>query len=969
MTRHIVSIFSDMYVLRPRQHTTPKEASMRSLPTCLAPPQGRAWFLVAFVYIIVAISFEGSTFGVVQAAEMGGNLPFDASRTLDGQTNNIFSKQIDYYDRLLEEKGRPGDIPEVFIVETEDENGLPINYSYRHFPVLFPLSITTPQGFRFKFAEAIDSTFSAVLAIMDFNRQDSIVEPLDGFDPKQACPNLKLTASLHDTRLLPQVAAKAVSKILRFNPTQQERFDKSTLPSDESEYSPLFPTAIVGAALSTISETVAILAGVKSVPQVSSASTSTIFDNKGIFPTFGRVVSSHHGDARAAIFFLSQELNVTHLGVIFRRDAYGVDYVNALQQTASLLDTPMNITLTSYLPGDNGEKETAIQQLKDSELRYFFGVFYSTEYVELMELANKHNITGLGYYWMFGDGLGGLPGLGPILSPNSTVINASIGNTAISFMSPIDSVKYNDLHSKWTNGRVQPEFSPYFHSLKIEDDVQNPLNLDDSENLEYLTEKLTIGAVFMYDAVMAMALAACRSYRDYGPNFNGTQLYREFLKTSFKGLSGDVRLDQTTGSRDTRYLSYGVSTIRAAPANDGSGNFSFTLNRLYNSAAIEDDGKVSFEWMKVNESAPIIYSGNTTSPPYPLPPYEVKTIRISDWAQIFGLILSSLIILTSLFFSAWTAFHRKTKVVTASQPIFLHMLCAGTFAIGLAIVPLALQDEYDNNKETLLESSIMCTTVPWLVSGGFVIAFSAILSKLKRVNAVFGAKKHTKVVVETRDVLRPFTILFVLNVAVLTSWTVVDPLTYNMRFTSATDSFGRHIETYGRCINYDPSAEYLTFAVLWASIIIAVVVWANIEAYKARAIATEYSESQYLAISMALILQAILIGLPWLFAIQALPTFWFLVETSILFIVSASMLLPIFVPKMLHLTKWREEQSMRELRKSEKIQKWAEMKARLDDDEDGNLERIDDEEENLVYDGSNDDVIISNMTDRTRRMS
>ena len=55
-------------------------------------------------------------------------------------------------------------------------------------------------------------------------------------------------------------------------------------------------------------------------------------------------------------------------------------------------------------------------------------------------------------------------------------------------------------------------------------------------------------------------------------------------------------------------------------------------------------------------------------------------------------------------------YYEKSSVVRASQPIFLLIICAGTFIFGSAIIPLSIDDEIATERGC----DIACMSTPWL---------------------------------------------------------------------------------------------------------------------------------------------------------------------------------------------------------------------------------------------------------------
>ena len=92
-----------------------------------------------------------------------------------------------------------------------------------------------------------------------------------------------------------------------------------------------------------------------------------------------------------------------------------------------------------------------------------------------------------------------------------------------------------------------------------------------------------------------------------------------------------------------------------------------------------------------------------------------------------------------------------------------------------AIIPMSFDDEVTSQDGC----SIACMATPWLASVGFVTTFSALFSKVYRINKIFGASNtFKKIKVTEKDVVKPFCVLFSLNFIVLLCWTLVDPLVW-----------------------------------------------------------------------------------------------------------------------------------------------------------------------------------------------
>jgi len=237
-------------------------------------------------------------------------------------------------------------------------------------------------------------------------------------------------------------------------------------------------------------------------------------------------------------------------------------------------------------------------------------------------------------------------------------------------------------------------------------------------------------------------------------------------------------------------------------------------------------------------------------------------------------------------------------VVRASQPIFLHMICAGIAVMGLSIVPMGIDDSIASNEIC----SAACMAMPWLLSSGFALAFSALFSKIWRINQIVDAcQNYKRLDVKLHHVMVPFFIIFTSNVVILSLWTVLDPLIW-VRETRGNGRGRDEFNSYGACSFHDHLLS-TALAVSLLSINFLALLMALIQLYRARNISVEYSESKYIAIALGGNLQVFLTGLPILVLVNDSPQVLFFVRSSLVFALAMSMLLLIFVPKICMMTR------------------------------------------------------------------
>ena len=262
---------------------------------------------------------------------------------------------------------------------------------------------------------------------------------------------------------------------------------------------------------------------------------------------------------------------------------------------------------------------------------------------------------------------------------------------------------------------------------------------------------------------------------------------------------------------------------------------------------------------------------------------------------ILGYVAFSILAFVSIGFAAWTFLNHEKYVVKASQPFFLYLICAGTLIFASSIIAFGI----DDNHYSQSACNIACMSVPWLITLGFVLIFSALFSKTWRVNKIFHQpNKFKRMKVTTQDVILPMLVLLTANVIILSCFTALSPLKFIRTNTGEIDLWNRSVASEGRCHMTSSSVVYLSLlgVVNFCALALAIV-----EAYKARNIETEFSESRYIGLVIFSIAQAIVVGGPIL-ALQRKesdPIVSYVLVTLLVFLLTIVILLLLFVPKYL----------------------------------------------------------------------
>ncbi|KAL9186795.1 hypothetical protein ACHAXT_010515 [Thalassiosira profunda] len=264
-----------------------------------------------------------------------------------------------------------------------------------------------------------------------------------------------------------------------------------------------------------------------------------------------------------------------------------------------------------------------------------------------------------------------------------------------------------------------------------------------------------------------------------------------------------------------------------------------------------------------------------------------------DRIRPVGLTFMALAMALSFFFAAYTWKKKEQRVMKAGQPHFLLLICAGTFIMATSIIPLSIDDSI----ASVEGCSKACMSFPWLFLIGFTTTFSALTAKIWRLNRVMSnARSMSRVAVTEREAIAPILIFSVLNVALLLCWTLVDPLVWNREPIDDDPS-----NTYGFCASEGTaSIAFITVLIL---LNLTALVLACVQAWRARKMDDEFTESRWLGMAIMSWIQVLVIGVPVILLTRSDPIASYFTQTALVFLVCVSMLCFIYVPKMRMMSK------------------------------------------------------------------
>lgn len=128
-------------------------------------------------------------------------------------------------------------------------------------------------------------------------------------------------------------------------------------------------------------------------------------------------------------------------------------------------------------------------------------------------------------------------------------------------------------------------------------------------------------------------------------------------------------------------------------------------------------------------------------------------VQITPVVRGFALTLSVVAILIALSFGIWTAVHKNSRVVRASQPVFLQLIVLGVVVFTSGAIPTASIDFVSASNEA---AAAVCTAHLWLLALGTGITLGAMQAKLYRINKIVqSATKFKRIKVTAGDAIKP----------------------------------------------------------------------------------------------------------------------------------------------------------------------------------------------------------------------
>lgn len=780
---------------------------------------------------------------------------------------------------------------------------------------------------------AYENALAMQLAIKHLNEGDSSLVPeLEGLS--ESCP-ITFSLSFNDTKQNPIYAFSVVDELTR---PFTEYTTSSAIASEQTEFNSnstsnsnttltqqivkkkkVLPCGIIGAMSSITSKRTGMVTGLRGFPQISMGSTSTELNDKLDYPYFGRTIPDDAFIAETFVRFLHDTVGIRHIFVIFESDPYTVSVHKSIKDAIRkfgwepgresinnddimYMEDQVIESATTDIEVSEEVLKTAIRDLKVSKFRCVVSLTFSRDVNDrMMKIGLEEGVAGQGthQWWFFeGAGLSGRTDIDPVL------VKAYAGVGSITQSTEKESALYSSFQDQ--SEALKRELNERYDriasgSSELHDSDSN--NMQYSEHPEWVfgadvpymnaTDYFKEGKYgynmpgFSYDATILLGLSACNEVAGRDLFLTGHDYFERIKRTNFTGVTGNVVLDPETGTRDGHSVQYIIENWLPNESEDSasaSDNVTFGATRTF---VYQNE-----DWTEV---APHVFNGGmvgieSLGPNPDLPPVDFQIVYVSPWILGLAWGLAALILSACLGFAIWTVSNGKSRVVRASQPFFLLLLCFGVALMALSIIPIS----FDHWK--YFESSTTCHLGISLLALGFGITFSTLFAKTHRINRITAsAKKFRRVKISVAGTLYPVAANFIFNIIVLAVIIFHAPATPETA-TIAWDDFDRPIEGYRSCAYVD-ARPYLYG--MWA-VNLSMVFLALFQAWRARHLSTEFAESHYIANALLINMVVLLCAVPVLYLVHQInPDAETFIDTSLVSVVSSTTLCFIFVPKIL----------------------------------------------------------------------
>ena len=518
------------------------------------------------------------------------------------------------------------------------------------------------------------------LAVKHLNEGNgSIINEITGLN--KTC-NIKFELEVIDTEYNVEIAGNRVLERLGFSGKNNETCSK--LRKREETYKYGACTFLESAVGSAVADATSYLTGAaipeQSYTEVSGSSIQPSLDDRETNLGFARTIPALTGGAEPLVEFMIQKLNTQYFAVlsIGGRSEHYVNHIQDVVNNMNKNEIQMKSITINESYYENGTAywdniPTVVSQLKQLKFNAIYaylpemsGGILLTD--NLMELAyNQLVFEGIGGEtirptWIFaGDGTSIHNVYLRTYTPDSTLYKAYRGSGTL-FAGNVNGQKNDVFERELLQLRNSPDdieqLLSIFPTTSAMNDTATSYLLNGKWNTDsfYFDPRLN---PFQYEATILSGLAACNAV-DNELYLSRDSFYKQILDTEFVGITGNITLDSTTGSRESSSIEYIMLNLPGLNySNESATEFPFQVN-----IADTFDNNI---WDQAD--AMFVFNDGTTQPPPEIQPWDLQTspnLTLGKGVKAVGSILTIIPSFLALACALWTYRNRKNRIVCAS---------------------------------------------------------------------------------------------------------------------------------------------------------------------------------------------------------------------------------------------------------------------------------------------------------------
>jgi len=467
------------------------------------------------------------------------------------------------------------------------------------------------------------------------------------------------------------------------------------------------------------------------IPQFAYSTIDRRLSRRADFPTLARTITSSQDFGFAIANFVQRDvLKRDFLAIIYDVTDYGEQFEDPLEDAEDFLGYS---TITEHII--EGNRDTIVDSLTTTVEDGYHSILLATDRLAVLDdvaqVAEELGMLGEDYFWMIsGDMItpAMLPSVSyPVDSPTDKLLR---GAAVFTHYDPFVYLGEDGFLSAW---RQQKD------TVAATINEINPLNkiiLSDTQGY-FETHNPTEYASFLYDSIMLTGISACNAQRKSLKGVNATHV-DEVFETEFHGASGYVQFSLSENSselvkghlngRDISGVMYGMYNVRPTKVSNNMQFYEFVLTHIYsNETQVPSEMPIPGSWTPVNGTEFLFFDG-TPTPPSPLKT-TINFNFLSQSIHILGLCLMTIALLVSIGSATWVFVFREYRLVKASQPEFLYLLCLGSTMVGLSLFFISWDEDKGVSQEQL---SRYCSVFPWLFVIGYQVMYLALFFKVSR---------------------------------------------------------------------------------------------------------------------------------------------------------------------------------------------------------------------------------------------